>query len=273
MWYPLLKVLNIVNVSSLVLPLFEVLSKMCSDSLERLQLNLSSPSTQGHPDYCQMPGIPSTSEEDKDAIFKQLKKCPVKQLEIKSQLIGHTFPSLTISHKMESLQLTELTLTPALAECVGIEHNALHTLVLYSCKIPDDAGTTLAHSLQSPHCDLKTIKLDPKDKLQHSSIPDSLVEAIASCRTLKRCSMIKFDGSIVERFVAGLKKNESLVLEELTMLCSSYGKSDEKHFKELICVVNKHSSITKMRLSSFFIDFVRRRNIKFREDLIIEFDS
>ena len=273
LWYPLLTVLKIVIVSLLdVLLLFEVLPKMCSGSLERLQLDFSSLSTQGHYGCVQSLGISSTSEKDKDTIFKQLKECPVKQLEIKSQLGGHTFPSLAISCKVESLQLTELTLTPALAECVGIEHNALHTLVLHSCKIPNDAGTTLTHSLQSPHCVLETIELDCKHDSQYSKIPDSVVEAIASCRTLKRCSMINFNGSsIIQHFVAGLKKNESKVLEELTMRCNSYGQPG--HITELIRVANEWSSITKMQLSCFLKDFVRRLDINFRGDLIIEYIS
>ena len=238
---------------------------MYSGSLERLQLDFSSLSTQGHYGCVQSLGISSTSEKDKDTIFKQLKECPVKQLEIKSQLGGHTFPSLAISCKVESLQLTELTLTPALAECVGIEHNALHTLVLYSCKIPNDVSTILIHSLQSPHCVLETIKLAPKHESQCIKIPDSVVEAIASCRTLKRCSMINFDGSIVEHFVAGL--NESRVLEELTLTCNWYCKSDNKHFNELICVANEQGSIKKMQLSSCFKGFVLQHDI--RDDLII----
>ena len=272
LWYPLLKVLNIVNVSSLVLPLFEILPKMCSGSLERLQLDFLPLSILAHHDCLQSLAIPSTSKENRDTIFRQLKECPLKQLEIKAGSRGHTYPPLTISRKMESLQLTELTLTPALAECVGIEHNALHTLVLHSCKIPNDAGTTLTHSLQSPHCVLETIELDCKHDSQYSKIPDSVVEAIASCRTLKRCSMINFNGSsIIQHFVAGLKKNESKVLEELTMRCNSYGQPG--HITELIRVANEWSSITKMQLSCFLKDFVRRLDINFRGDLIIEYIS
>ena len=191
----------------------------------------------------------------------------MKRLEIKAQSRGHTYPPLTISRKMESLQLTELTLTPALAECVGIEHNTLHTLVLYSCEISNDAGTTLVHSLQSPHCMLETIELDCNH--DSSKTPDSVVEAIASCRTLKRCSMINFERSILEHFVAGLKKNKSQVLEELTMHCNSYGRLE--HISELIRVANEWSSIRKMRLSSFLKDFVRQLDINFREDLIIDY--
>ena len=264
-WYPLLKVLNIVNVSSLVLPLFEFLPKMCSGSLERLQLDFS---PLRHFDYIRRPGSSSASKEDKDTIFKQLKECPVKQLEIKAQSCGH-YPPLTISCKVESLQLTELTLTPALAKCVGIEHNALHTLVLHSCEIPADASTALVRSLQSPHCVLETIELDCKH--DSSKIPDSVVEAIASCHTLKRCSMINFKGSILEHFVAGLKKNESRVLEELTMCCNSHGPHE--HISELICVANEWSSIAKLRLSSFLKYFVHQLDINFREDLIIDYIS
>ena len=268
LWYPLLKVLSILNVSSFVLPLFEVIPKMCSGSLERLQLDLSSLPTQEHHGCVQLLEIPSTSEEDRDSIFKQLRKCPVKQLEIKKdRLHDHTFPSLTISHKVESLQLTELTLTPFLAQCVGVEHNALHTLVLYSCKIPDDAGTALVRSLKSPHCVLETIKLTPKLDSQYSKNPDSVVEAIASCCSLRRCSMINFDGSIVEHFVTGLKKNESRVLEELTMTCNSWCDSDNKHFNELIRVANEQASIKKMQLSPCFKGFVHQHDI--RDDLII----
>ena len=260
-WYPLLKVLNIVNVSSLVLPLFEFLPKMCSGSLERLQLDFSPLLTRR-----QRPGNSSASKEDKDTIFKQLKECPVKQLKIKAQSRGH-YPPLTISCKVESLQLTEITLTSALAECVGIEHNALHTLVLHSCKIPDDAGTALANSLQSPHCVLETIELDHKH--DSSKIPDSVVEAIASCRTLKMCSMINCEDSILEHFVAGLKKNKSRVLEELTMCVNSF--SSPGNVSELICVANEWSSITKMRLSSFLNNFVHQLDINFREDLVINY--
>ena len=274
LWYPLLKVLNIVKVSSesLVLPLFEVLPKMCSSSLERLHLDLSSlTAAEGRVRFVQQSKSPRTSEEDKDTIFEQLKKCPVKQLEIEARLGGHTFPSLSISCKVESLQLTGFILTPPLAECLGMEHNALHTLVLYSCEIPDDVGTALVRSLQSPHCVLETIELGPKDS-QHSSIPGSLVEAIASCRTLKKCSMIKFKGSIVEHLVAGLRKNKSQVLEELTITCTSYVPSvDNKHFNELIRVANEQSNVKKMYLSSCFIIFVRLHNI--RDDLVIDYDT
>ena len=249
-WYPLLKVLKVnINVPSLVLPLFDVVPKMCSGPLKRLQLDLSSLSTE-------------------NTIFKQLKKCPVEQLKIKGRSHGHTFPSFTISHKVESLELTELALTPALAECVSIEHNALHTLVLRPCQISDDAGTTLVRSLQSPHCRLETIELGSKDNSQYNSnIPDSVVKAIASCHTLKRCSMIKFKGSIVEHFVAGLEKNESLVLEELTIDCNSNCTSLQiKHFKELIHVADEQGRVKKMHLSSCFKG---RHDV--RDDLVIDY--
>ena len=146
------------------------------------------------------------------------------------------FPSylLTISPNLEVLQLFRLTLTPHLTQC---EVSSLRILKINSCKIPDDACTSLIHFLQSSQCVLEgfllySLDFDYRDS---SSIPDKLVEAIGSNCTLKWCAVKGVDDSIVQHLVAGLKESKSRSsLKELTVLCEYHAKENYEHCNELI---------------------------------------
>ena len=153
-WYPMLKVLQISaeTVSKHLMPVLKVLPVMCNNSvLESLCLDFRYWSTVKD-EYME---YPAAKQEDIEALCNQLQACHLKHLEMKAR--GYPALSLTISHKLESLKLSCFSLTPTLAQCVSIEHNALHTLELFHCTFPDDACSALVHSLQSPHCVLETI--------------------------------------------------------------------------------------------------------------------
>ena len=208
-----------------------------------------------------------TISKPADTVLKQLREChSLEHLEITCINVRTVsdkscqIPQFAISSKLESLTIArfELTFDPFL-----IENNSLKTLKLNSCKIPDDACDALVDFLQSSHCILETFELYDSDDLQYG-IPDKLLVAIGSSRTLKRCVLDRFRGSIVQHFVTGMKNISSQSrLEDLTVICSSFCRDlEQEYFDELIRVVNKQNTITQLKLNDFFEDSVRKCDIR-----------
>lgn len=228
---------------------------------------------------------PATKQENIEALCNRLQACHLKHLEMKAR--GYPTLSLTISHKLESLKLSCFSLTPTLAQCVGMEHNALHTLELHYCTFPDDVHLALVHSLQSPHCVLEAIHCQlytvgqiHRNMPDHCRIPDELVKGIGSCHSLKLFNLLNIVSSAIEHLVAGLKENNMKTLEALTIVISKVFNpwkscaQDDEHFEsfdELIRVVNEQSNITRIKLSNDFQKVIHDHRHNIRDDLIIEF--
>ena len=214
----------------------------------------------------------SYSTCDMSDICKQLLTCPINHtIEVAFQDRNCEFPtlSLTISSKVECLDLSWLTLEPDFTQCEI--SNCLKRLKLNSCKIPDDASTALVHFLQSPQCVLEEIILLLPDPYYYDTCSiNKLVQETGSNCMLKYCALRCQDDSIVQHLVAGLKESErKSSLETLIVLCEYHVKNNCEHCDELIRVVNEHNTISLLRLSSKFEEFVRKHDI--RENLNIEY--
>ena len=93
-------------------------------------------------------------------ICEQLQTCPTNhRIKVAAEESSHRFPTLplTVSSKLECLQLSYLTLTPGLFQ--SGDFSSLTVLKLISCEIPDDACTALVQFLQSLQCVLKELSL------------------------------------------------------------------------------------------------------------------
>ena len=238
-FYPLLKNLLVNGILTKgFLPLLQVIPLL--NTLEKLYL------------WFEVNAVWSKNMDDISAISKQLQTCPVTH-EITAYASSFDFPSyfLTISPKLEVLQLFNLTVTPQVSQVTKCETSSLKILKIKSCKIPEAACTGLVHFLQSPQCVLEGFLLYSReyDYRDSSSIPFELVEAIASNCNLKWCAIKGFDDSFVQRLVAGLKKTKGQSrLEELTVLCEHHLKENCDCCHELIRVVNQQGSIKALQI-------------------------
>ena len=207
-----------------------------------------------------------------DTDLMQLRKChSLQHLEFKgvARFNEHWYiPPFAISPKLESLSISCSTLGP---DPFLRKPNSLKTLVFRSCEILDVACDTLIDFLQSTDCVLESFELYDPDHLQYG-IPDKLLVAIGSSRSLKRCVLNRFSGSIVQHLVTGMKIISSQSrLEDLTVICSSFcRKLEQGYFDELILVVYEHNTITHLRLGSNFEESVRKCDT--RDNLNIETD-
>ena len=192
-------------------------------------------------------------------ICEQLQRCPTKHsLKIAAESSGKipTLP-LTISSKLECLELSRLTLTPNLIQ--SGDFSSLTVLKLDSCQIPDDSA--LVQFLQSSQCVLKELSLIRSD---HNN---KLVQGIGSNCTLKVCCIEGYGDVIVEHLVAGLQesKDQSCLEELMFKLPIRYSKQ----YDELIRLVNEHKTIRLLRLTGNAAKIVRKYDI--RENLKIEY--
>ena len=176
---------------------------------------------------------------------------------------------------VEDLTLDRVILSPTFTQSVGMEHSVLQTLALNNCDIPDDACTALVHSLQSPHCVLKTLTLasiEPEQSLV------SIVTAILgnNC-SLKRLILKDLSLSILSvpyPLSTDVVNNNNL--QELKLTFAQSDHFDERGVYKLIEAVSKQSVIKKLKFPKhleecFDYQYFRSEN-KLRADLQLIFE-
>ena len=251
---PLLKSLTVhVTPTTCLAPLFEALPSI--SSLENVF-------------FCLAKLRYDTHSDNLSHICEQLQACPTQhriKVAAEESCYGLATLPLTVSSKLECLQLSYLTLTPSLLQ--SGDFSSLTVLKLKSCQIPDDACTAFVQFLQSPQCVLKELSLILINNYDISSI-NKLVQGIGSNCTLKVCYFEGYNDAIIEHLVAGLQESkDQSCLEDLMV---PYSEWNHEQYIELIRVVNEHKTIRLLRLTGN-VDRIVRKIYDVRENLKIEY--
>ena len=140
---------------------------------------------------------------------------------------------LVIPHRLETLKLSQFYLTTNFAKCMGMESFHLHSLKLDCCAFVDPAISAFVHSLNSPNCVLRTLKMwNAYGREMYNNPPNEILEALGRS-SLKKCVVELTsdvvgirpttidDGddasvSSVEDLIRGLQGNETI--EELKII-------------------------------------------------------
>ena len=254
---PLLKSLTVhVTPTTCLTPLFEALPSI--SSLENVF-------------FCLAKLRCDTNSDNLSHICEQLQACPTKhRIKVTAEGSSYNLPTLplTVSSKLECLELSWLTLTPSLF--LSGDFSSLTVLKLDSCQIPDDACTALVQFLQSPQCVLKELSLILISNNYYGiSIINKLVQGIGSNCTLKVCYIKGYNDAIIEHLVAGLQESKDQSCLEELILQIRYSMRNHEQYDELIRLVNEHKTIRLLRLTGNADKIVRKFDI--RENLKIEY--
>ena len=219
----------------------------------------------------------SIEETDMQPLMASLWSCSCIRIQIGTTTPSGSALQLRISPRLEYLELHGFSI----AQCVGIEYCALRSLILDSCKLLDDAYTSLVHFIQSPKCTLNTLAVlcgKPTIRTQTSALGfmEDLVQAVRTNWSLTKLHFIDipFSPALLELLCGSIRSNNTL--EELTVMLQDVDNSLQdigdhschnnrcSQVKALLTTVSDHSAITKLRLNKLFTD---RGNVQLRDDL------